>query len=252
MIACSNDMLDLLDKVNRVSAAVMAYDKAVTEETTRAKMVAKRGKELQAEVASLKEDSAIYSDVALLFQTFSEQEQRVVQNKFEQLISYGLTLVFGERFKQFQLNAGVERNQVVLNPTLVFEVDNGIEVTSEIMGAHGGGPADVIGFMLKLLVIIFHGRDRVRPVLFLDESFSHLSEEYLPAMSQVIRKFVDELGTDLQIVLVTHQPQFTEVADVAYRFRSMKRQSIHRWSASYESLDWRRPRRHPSPLRGLG
>jgi DNA repair exonuclease SbcCD ATPase subunit len=86
------------------------------------------------------------------------------------------------------------------------------------MGAQGGGPSDTIGFMLKLLVIIFHGRDRVRPVLFLDESFSHLSEEYLPAMSQVIRKFVDELGNDLQIVLVTHQPQFVEVADVAYRF----------------------------------
>lgn len=214
----SDNVLDLLDRVAHATTAVSSYEKVVTEEVTRGKMVAQRGKELQDEVATLKEDSLVYNDVALLFQTFSEQEQRVIQNKFEQLISYGLTLVFGDRFKQFRLNAGIERNQVVLNPTLVFEVDNGVEVTSEIMGAHGGGPADVIGFMLKLLVIIFNGKDRVRPILFLDESFSHLSEEYLPAMSQVIRKFVDELGNDLQIVLVTHQPQFTEVADVAYRF----------------------------------
>jgi hypothetical protein len=210
--------LDLLNKVSLVSAAVTAYEKVVTEEVTKARLVALRGKELQEEVVTLKEDAAIYTDVALLFQTFSEQEQRAVQDKFEQLISYGLTLVFGDRFKRFRLNAGVERNQVVLNPTLVFEVDAGIEVTSGIMGAHGGGPADVIGFMLKLLVIIFNGKDKVRPVLFLDETFSHLSDEYLPAMAQVIRKFVDELGTDLQIVLVTHQKEFSEVADVAYKF----------------------------------
>jgi len=218
VISCSNDMLDLIDRAQRAVSLVTSFEKVVTEEDTRAKMVAKRGKELQAEVESLKEDSAVYNDVALLFQTFSEQEQRVVQDKFEQLISYGLTLVFGDRFKQFRLNAGVERNQVVLNPTLVFEVDEGIPVTSDIMGAQGGGPADCVGFMLKLLVLIFNGRDKVRPVLFMDETFSHLSEEYLPAMAAVIRKFVDEMGNDLQIVLVTHQPTFADVADVVYRF----------------------------------
>ena len=218
MISCSNDMLDLIDRAQRAVSLVTSFEKVVTEEDTRAKMVAKRGKELQAEVESLKEDSAVYNDVALLFQTFSEQEQRVVQDKFEQLISYGLTLVFGDRFKQFRLNAGVERNQVVLNPTLVFEVDEGIPVTSDIMGAQGGGPADCVGCMLKLLVLIFNGRDKVRPVLFMDETFSHLSEEYLPAMAAVIRKFVDEMGNDLQIVLVTHQPTFADVADVVYRF----------------------------------
>jgi hypothetical protein len=172
---------------------------------------------LQQEVSVLKEDVSVYTDVALLFQTFSEQEQHAIQDKFEQLISYALALIFGDKFKRFRLNAGVERNQVVLNPTLVFEVD-GVEVTSAIMGAQGGGPSDVVGFVLKLLTLIFNGRDKVRPILFLDETFSHLSSEYLPAMAQVIRKFVDELGSDLQIVLVTHQKIFADVADVAYKF----------------------------------
>lgn len=211
-------MLDLLDRVASVSAEVSAYERVVSEENTKARMVASTGKELQTEVLKLKEDASVYADVALLFQTFSEQEQKSVQAKFEQLISYGLTLVFENRFKQFKLNAGIERGQVVMNPTLVFEVDGGVEVTSGIIGAHGGGPADVIGFMLKLLVVIFHGKTKVRPIIFLDETFSHLSDEYLPAMAAVIRKFVDELGSDLQIVLVTHQKEFADVADVAYRF----------------------------------
>ena len=214
----TDNMLDLLDTFNRVSSSVATYEKAVAEEVTKARMVATRGKDLQQEVAVLQEDVSIYTDVALLLQTFSEQEQNVIQEKFENLISYGLTLVFGDRFKRFRLNAGVERNQVVLNPTLVFEVDEGVEVTSGIMGAQGGGPSDVIGFLLKLLVLIFIGSAKVRPILFLDETFSHLSEDHLPAMAQVIRKFVDDLNSDLQIVLVTHQKVFADVADVAYEF----------------------------------
>jgi len=210
-------MLDLLDRVFSVDAAVSAYEKVVTEEVTRARMVAEKGKELQQDVFQLKEDVLVYSDVAALFQTFSEEEQRAVQAKFEQLISYGLTLVFEDKFKQFRLNSGVERGQVVMNPTLVFMVD-GVEITSGVIGSHGGGPSDVIGFMLKLLVLIFSGKDKVRPIIFLDETFSHLSNEYLPAMANVIRKFVDELGSDLQIVLVTHQREFAEVADVVYQF----------------------------------
>jgi DNA repair exonuclease SbcCD ATPase subunit len=218
MIMCADEMLDVLGRVETTNSRVTAYEKAVAEEVTKARMVAQTGKALREEVATLKEDVEVYADVALLFQTFSEQEQRVVQAKFEQLISYALTLIFSDHFKQFRLNAGVERNQVVLNPTLVFDVDGGVEVTSEIMGAHGGGPSDVIGFMLKLLVVIFNGKSKVRPILFLDETFSHLSDEYLPAMGEVIRKFVDELDSDLQVVLVTHQKEFVDVADVAYKF----------------------------------
>lgn len=214
----TNEGIDFFDRITKTCSAVDVYEKAITEDDVKARMIAKRGKELQQEVAVLVEDTAIYADVALLFQTFSEQEQHAVQDKFEQLISFGLSLIFGDRFKRFRLNAGVERNQVVLNPTLVFEVDNGIEVTSGIMGAHGGGPSDVIGFLLKLLVLIFMGSSKTRPIIFADETFSHLSEEYLPAMSKVIRKFVDELNPELQIVLVTHQQAFAEVADVVYKF----------------------------------
>ena len=210
-------MESLLDRAKVVSSAVAAYEKAVTVKATEARIVATRGKELQQEVSTLKEDVTVYADVALLLQSFSELEQRAIQDKFENLISYALGIIFEDKFKRFRLNAGVERNQVVLNPTLVFVVD-GVEVTSGIMGAHGGGPADCVGFLLKLLTVIFNGDSKVRPIIFADESFAHLSEEYLPAMANVIRKFVDELGSDLQIVLVTHQKIFVEKADFAYQF----------------------------------
>jgi DNA repair exonuclease SbcCD ATPase subunit len=211
-------MLDLLDRVSSVETAISEYERYVSAEVTRAQMVAKKGKELQKNVLQLKENMAIYADVATLLLSFSEIEQRAVQDKFEQLISYALQLIFGDKFKQFRLNSSVERGQVSMTPILVFNVD-GVEISSEVIGSHGGGPSEVVSFVLKLLVLIFSGKDKVRPVLFLDETFSRLSEEYLPAMVNVIRKLVDELGADLQIVLVSHQREvFSQVADVVYKF----------------------------------
>jgi hypothetical protein len=190
----------------------------VADRGLEARLAAQRGKALQTEVATLREDSVVYADVASLLQTFSEREQRVVQQKFEQLLGHGLSLVFGDKFRSFNLNMGIERGQVVLNPTVTFIVDGDIAVTSGIMSAQGGGPSDVMGCLLKILVVLFSAPKGVRPVLFLDETFGHLSREYLPAMASMLRKFVEDMNGGLQVVLITHSPEFAEFADVTHTF----------------------------------
>lgn len=180
-----------------------------------ARLLATQGKEALRKVADLTTDELVLAETAKLLQSFSEEEQEAVQRKIEGMVTYGLHLIFGNEFKEFRLNSGVERGQVFMNPTVVFTA-SGVDVTSDIMSSHGGGPSDVIGFILKLLIILFKSKAKVRPVLFLDESFAHLSEEYLPLMGQLIRKFCDVEG--VQVCLVTHQSEFLDHADMAYRF----------------------------------
>jgi DNA repair exonuclease SbcCD ATPase subunit len=55
-----------------------------------------------------------------------------------------------------------------------------------------------------------------RRVLFLDESFAQLSEEYEPRLAEFLRELVDK--TDLQIIMVTHSHAFSDIADQVYRF----------------------------------
>jgi len=55
-----------------------------------------------------------------------------------------------------------------------------------------------------------------RPLLLLDETFAQLSVDFEAGMGLFLREVVDKTG--VQILLVTHSPQFSEFADRVYRF----------------------------------
>ena len=56
-------------------------------------------------------------------------------------------------------------------------------------------------------------------LLVLDETFAHVSEEYLEPLGQFLRQVVDRTG--VQILLVTHQDTFLDYADKAYKFSAV-------------------------------
>jgi ABC-type nitrate/sulfonate/bicarbonate transport system ATPase subunit len=74
--------------------------------------------------------------------------------------------------------------------------------------------AAVAGFLLQAVLVLL--LPNTTPLLFLDESFSQVSEEYRPALSQFIRELTER--TELQVVLVTHSDEFVTDADRVYRF----------------------------------
>jgi ABC-type nitrate/sulfonate/bicarbonate transport system ATPase subunit len=94
---------------------------------------------------------------------------------------------------------------------------NGRAVETDIMDARGGGLAAVVGFLLRLVVMLLDSKVD-QPVLILDESFSHVSAEYEKTLVQFIMQLVEK--TNAQVILVTHHlvDAFLEVADKKYRF----------------------------------
>ena len=74
--------------------------------------------------------------------------------------------------------------------------------------------AAIVGFILRVVVMLL--RKDVARILFLDETFAHVSAEYLPALGEFLREVVDKSG--IQIVMVTHQDEFVEYADKVIRF----------------------------------
>ena len=79
---------------------------------------------------------------------------------------------------------------------------------TEPMEGHGGGVVDVLSFALR---VAFWSMDRSRPVLVLDEPFKFLSRDLVPAAANIIHRIARELK--LQIIMVSHIPEFIEVAD---------------------------------------
>lgn len=56
-------------------------------------------------------------------------------------------------------------------------------------------------------------------LLVLDETFAHVSSDYLEPLGQFLREVVDKTG--VQIIMVTHQQEFANFADKVYNFSTV-------------------------------
>ena len=86
---------------------------------------------------------------------------------------------------------------------------------TDVIDARGGGLVNVASFLLRVLLLL-SARPVLSRVLILDESFVNISREYRPALTELLRRMVDEGG--IQILLITHSDDLTDAADVVYRF----------------------------------
>lgn len=124
----------------------------------------------------------------------------------ESTVTYGLRVVFDDHPLTFRFRAGQARGGQVLEPVLAFE---GVE--QPILDAFGGGPAQLVAFLLRLLVCRRLG---LYPLILLDETFAMVSRQYVPNVAKLLAELAEQMG--FTFVLVTHQPSFVEHATRAY------------------------------------
>lgn len=138
--------------------------------------------------------------------TIGEDKKKGTILVFEKVITEAIREVFGFNY-QFKVDVSKEGK-----PKTEFKLlDNGKEI--DIMNSVGGGLIDVISFVLRILVLV-SVKPRRRRILFLDEPFRNVSENYRPQVAKLIKSLSQQL--DLQIVMVSHQQEFIEIADKAY------------------------------------
>jgi len=171
-------------------------------------------KDLEGEREGEEKKIAVLERVVALFNTLGEDSQRELYKKIETIVSYGLRTVFGEDY-DFRIVSEVKGKQ---STTRFFINVKGAEV--DIFSAKGGGMVCVVGFILQVLTIVFM-KDNVRQLLIMDEGLTQLSETYRQNMADVMKKLCEKLG--LQIIFVTHQNDYVEVADTVYKFQQNKR-----------------------------
>lgn len=187
-----------------------------------ARSVLTRGREIQIEVKDLTETAADFERVTALLNSLGEERQEQAQQVIEELVTRGLQTIFDDTlsFHIVQTVKGKSATvEFVVRTTLA---DTTVE--TPVMDARGGGLAATIGFLLRLVVLLLRGGTKADNILCLDETFAHVSEEYLPGLGAFLREIVDRTG--VQIILVTHQDHFATVADKVYRFSQNEGRTI--------------------------
>jgi DNA repair exonuclease SbcCD ATPase subunit len=166
----------------------------------------------QEEVESLKARIEYLDRIAVVLSSYADERQAVVQHQIEGIVTQGLRTIFGEDLAFKVVNKMVGRRPEI--DFMLVSRHGDTELETSILDARGGGVAAVAGFLLQAVLVLLVPNQT--PVLFLDEVFSQVSVDFLPAVSSFIRELVDR--TDLQVVMVTHSDVFTDDADRVYRF----------------------------------
>lgn len=152
--------------------------------------------------------------VTHLLNSIAEEKQMRAQHDIEELVTRGLQTIFDDSlsFHIIQTTRGkTSIVEFVVRTTLEDRV-----VDTPVMDARGGGLAAVIGFLLRVVVMLLRNGARQQNLLLLDETFAMVSSEYLPVLGDFLRSIVEETG--IQIIMVTHQNEFIDSADKVYRF----------------------------------
>lgn len=187
-----------------------------------ARSVLIRGKELSQEVSDLTQSISDLDRVTTLLNSLGEERQLAAQQSIEELVSRGLRMIFDDTLS-FHIVQGVRGKTPVVD--FVVRTTIGSEVIdTSVMEARGGGLAAVIGFLLRLVVMLLSRDPKDTSLLVLDETFAHVSAEYLEPLGQFLREVVDRTG--VRIVMVTHQPEFAEFADRVYNFSSIDGKTV--------------------------
>lgn len=177
-----------------------------------------RGKELQAEIATLSETIEDLDRVTILLNSLGEDRQLKAQQTIEDLVTRGLQTIFDDTLS-FHIVQSVKGKSATVDFVVATTLE-GKTIETPVMDARGGGLAATIGFLLRLVVMLLSKGTRSENILLLDETFAHVSEEYIEPLRLFLREIVDKTG--VQIIMVTHQPQFAEDADKVYRFSTVE------------------------------
>ncbi len=130
----------------------------------------------------------------------------------ESVITEGLHSIFFDQTLTFEAEIATRYNRICVDFFIKQERSGGrYVVRGRPLTNFGGGPATIASLVLRLLVLMKLKR---APILFLDETLSAISPEYIDQAGLFLKKLAASTGTP--ILLVTHKHEFIEQATVAY------------------------------------
>ena len=188
------------------------------------RLIAKRNF-LSRQVDRLKGD---LSDKEVLYTDYFESREivteviRLTQDNFkakvEPLVTLAIRSVFKDRY-DFELRFEKKRNQLECYPT-VLDGDHELTPKSDL----GGSVVDIISFALRVILWAIE-KPRSRNMILLDEPMKNLGQgEELILAGKIMKDVSTDLG--LQLIVITHSPEFGEIADTAYIVEKYDKESF--------------------------
>jgi DNA repair ATPase RecN len=133
--------------------------------------------------------------------------------KIETVVTAGLRQVFGNRGNlRFVVEKKDGKRGNVYRLKVQKTRQDGLVIQGDVLKSFGGGLANVISFLLRVMMI---KKFKLSPFIVLDEAFNNVSKHYQPKVSEMLETLCNKHG--YTILAVTHQSILTAAADSVYK-----------------------------------
>jgi len=130
-------------------------------------------------------------------------------NKIKSMITFALRTICYDRDYTFEMKVDDKRDTKTIDFFLIEKI--GDETVTSNFDAIGGGIQSIVGFVLQVYFILAFNQARI---MFCDESFSQLSDLYIPTFMEFMKALSEKKG--FIFVLISHDNRFMPYADRFY------------------------------------
>ena len=167
------------------------------------------------ETVELKKESEkklkLVEQAQVFLQTVAQNTQEKLKFQIEDIVNLALESVFPNEY-EFKIDFNVSRGKT--DAELIF-LDKRTGQTIDPMEASGGGVIDLTCFALRISAwALENGTDNL---IILDEPFKFVSRDLQERAGEILKTLSEKMK--LQILMVTHIPEFIEVADKVFEVK---------------------------------
>lgn len=178
--------------------------------------LAERGQQLEHDLTDLKHQIMVMEKATIWLNSIGESAQLGAQQQIESLVTRGLQTVFGENMS-FHLKQDVRARQPVVDFIVRTTFKDGSHLDTDVWGSTGGGLSAVVGFVLRVVVLLL-SQDKKETLVVFDEPFANVSAEYAERLVFFLKELTSKTSLQFFIVAHTHVDELSEIADKRYRF----------------------------------
>ena len=150
-------------------------------------------------------------DAQTFLQKVAQETQEHLKFKIEDIVNLALETCFPHEYS-FRLNFNISRGKT--EAELVF-LSQSSDRLIDPMNASGGGVVDIACFALRIAsYVLEQGIDNV---IVLDEPMKFVSKDLLDSAGEILKVLSTKLG--LQIIMVTHENKFIDIADKVFEVK---------------------------------
>lgn len=153
----------------------------------------------------------------MIIQEVARKTQEKIKFHIEDVVGLAISTIFGNEYN-FELDFVVKRNKTECDMFLIDKEGNRFNPIDD----NGGGVVDLVSFALRISLWNLQ-RGKKNNTIILDETFKHLSKDNIDNVSMLLKNLSERL--EIQFILVTHIPEFSEIADKVFEVKKIKRES---------------------------